>query len=505
MVNGKKILCRGGNWGSNDINIRFDKARYERQIRYHQQMNFNMIRNWVGQTGHECFYDYCDQYGILVWDDFWLANSWDGPNPRETKLFMRNVKDKINRLRHHPSVAVWCGRNETKAPPKLEREMAKAVTELDGHRLFVKNSRAFPARQSSGPWNLVESPNWYFNMPKGFLTELGLPCVPPLESMQRFLPEMSLWPINDMWGLHDFGKGAAKAGTYTKAICDRYGDPESIDDYCMKSQMVNWNNYKALFEAWGQSVGEKESGGVLLWMSQSTWPSLVWQTYDYYFEQTGAYFGSKLACEPVHIQWDQTNNTAFVINTTQHKFEALEAEVRIYNLDGALAFQGQSEVGVEAYNKVRALEFPNATDASLSEVHFVKMYLRRNNELISENFYWRSKQGQDYRALGQLSMMELNVETLPVITAKKRQFTVRVKNKKEQVALSIRLKLMDPQTGLTVLPVSYSDNYFSLIPGEEKNIQIDLDANLDIPVDTYLEIEGWNILPGQRFRLPLGL
>lgn len=498
VVNGQKILCRGGNWGANDINIRFDKKKYERQVRFHREMNFNMIRNWVGQTGHECFYDYCDQYGILVWDDFWLANSWDGPNPADNRLFMQNVRDKILKLRHHPSVALWCGRNETKAPNKLEKAMKEAVAELDGQRLFIKNSRAYPARPSSGPWHLETSPNWYFNQKKGFLTELGLPCVPPVESLHRMLPETDRWPINDMWGLHDFGRGAARAQTYSQAICDRYGDPESLEDFCQKAQLVNWVNYKALFEAWGQIVGDDNAGGVLLWMSQSTWPSLVWQTYDYFFEATGAYFGSKLACEPIHIQWDASNTQAFAINTTQHKLKDLKAEVWVYNLNGSVAFYEMADnLSVTPFNKTHCLSFPLAQDTTLSEVHFVKMRLSKNEETISENFYWRSQDGQNYRALAQLPMVQPSID---IDAIKGAGFSVRVKNETNQVALAIRLKLIDPATGLTVLPLVYSDNYFSLTPNSEKTIRIDLEPDMELPEGTKLVVEGWNI---QTFEIRL--
>ena len=493
QVNGHPILIRGGNWGSNDINIRFDKKRYETQVRLHQEMNFNMIRNWVGQTGHECFYDYCDQYGILVWDDFWLANGWDGPDPRDKVLFMQNARDKISKLRHHPSVAVWCARNETNPPFDLEQQLKEATEVLDGTRMFIRHSRAAPAKTSSGPWHLLGSPESYYEKAGSFLTELGLPCVPPIESMRRMMPEEDLWPINSKWGLHDFGRGAMKADTYTKAICNRYGDPVDIEDYCKKAQLVNWVNYKALFEGVGQLTGDPNNGGVILWMSQPTWPSMVWQTYDYFFEPTGAYFGSKLACEPVHIQRDAEHKAAYVVNITQDLLTDLEAMVWLYNMNGTLVFQDSSLLEVSPFSTKLAISYPDENRLPLlSPVHFVKMQLRKAGKVISQNFYWRSSGGQDYRAMEELPAVKLNGSFQKQPSGDDHFFQLKLSNLTPHIALAIRIKIHNSVTGQPVLPAIYSDNYFSLVPGEARTIKLEVAAS-DFPENGQIIVEGWNI------------
>ena len=80
-INGRRFIPKGGNWGFGESMLRYRAREYDAAVRYHAEMNFNMIRNWVGQIGDDEFYEACDRYGVVVWQDFWLANPWDGPDP----------------------------------------------------------------------------------------------------------------------------------------------------------------------------------------------------------------------------------------------------------------------------------------------------------------------------------------------------------------------------------------------------------------------------------------
>ena len=83
-INGRRFIPKGGNWGFGESMLRYRAREYDAAVRYHAEMNFNMIRDWVGQIGDDEFYDACDRYGVVVWQDFWLANPWDGPDPMTT-------------------------------------------------------------------------------------------------------------------------------------------------------------------------------------------------------------------------------------------------------------------------------------------------------------------------------------------------------------------------------------------------------------------------------------
>jgi beta-galactosidase/beta-glucuronidase len=106
---------------------RIPRERLEAEIRMHQMAHLNMIRNWVGQSTSEDFYELCDKYGILVWDEFFQANAPDGPDPTDIDTYMANVRDKVLRYRNHPSIALWCARNESYPPPEIDADSAQAA------------------------------------------------------------------------------------------------------------------------------------------------------------------------------------------------------------------------------------------------------------------------------------------------------------------------------------------------------------------------------------------
>ncbi len=119
-VNGVPVMCKGGDWGMDEAMKRIPRDRLEAQIRMHQDANFNMIRNWVGQSTSDDFYDLCDQYGIMVWDEFFQPNRSDGPNVVSMPTCISPMSaTKILRYRIHPSIVIWCGRNESDPAPEV--------------------------------------------------------------------------------------------------------------------------------------------------------------------------------------------------------------------------------------------------------------------------------------------------------------------------------------------------------------------------------------------------
>lgn len=340
-INGKPLFIKGGNWGMSEYMLRCRGEEYDTRIRLHKEMNFNMIRNWIGSTTDEEFYEACDKYGIMVWDEFWLNSN---PNlPADIHVFNANAIEKVKRFRNHPSIAVWCADNEGWPEPPLSNWLKEDIQTFDGgDRMYQANSHA-DNLTGSGPW-AAKDPRFYFtayptglggNRGWGLRTEIGTAVFTNFESFKKFMPEDSWWPRNEMWNKHYFGPNAFNAGPdeYDEAIKVGYGLPKGIEDYCRKAQFINLESNKAMFEGWLDHMGE-DASGVMTWMSQPGYPSMVWQTYDYYFDLTGAYFGAKKACEPIHIQWNPVNNAIKIINTTRGDNEDLTASAEIYNLNG---------------------------------------------------------------------------------------------------------------------------------------------------------------------------
>lgn len=379
LINGTPIFVKGGNWGMSEYMLRCRGQEYDTKIRLHKEMNFNMIRNWLGSTTDEEFYDCCDRYGIMVWDDFWINSNPNLPNDLTT--FHSNVVEKIKRLRNHPCIAVWCGDNEARPQAPLEGWMREDIKTFDGgDRYFQPCSNAWNL-SGSGPWGAHDA-RWYFTpYPNyawgngivkgwGFRTEIGTAVVPNVESIKRFIPTEHLWPIDEMWNLHYFGSNAANAtpDNYVEMINREYGKPANLEEFCKKAQLLNMESNKAMYEGWLDHMWE-DATGIMTWMSQSAYPSMVWQTYDYYYDLTGAYWGCKQACEPLHIFWNAVTDEIKVANTTAHDYEGLTATATIYNLNGKAVAQYSKEAEI--------------TSPSNTTVQCFTMDFNRNREVVS--------------------------------------------------------------------------------------------------------------------------
>jgi hypothetical protein len=487
-VNGQRILIRGGNWGMDEGMLNCDAAGYDLRVRLHHDAHLNMIRNWVGMTARDSFYDACDRYGILVWDDFWLANPVDGPNPTDQVMFMANARDKIRRVRSHPSLALYCGRNEGQPPKGLDTALPEAVEELDGTRQYIPDSNAGTVT-GSGPYD-NQNPEWYFaHRGKTLHSELGIVAMPPVESMRAMMPAKDLWPICDMWAVHDYQKPRSDLNTERIAQC--YGPPASIEDYCREAQMVNMETAKAEFEC----LQANQGSGILIWMTQAAWPALICQLYDYYFEPTAAYFGAKKGAEAIHILWDSNADLIKAANNTITSQHGLTAEAWAYSLEGKILWRKSARINLPAESVSDC--FPIERPTNQSPVFFVKLKLRHGRKLLSDNFYWSSSKGGSCAALNQLPRVRLRVSTTVSGDEITRHLAVKVINPTHSVALMIRLKVVRARSGERVLPIFYEDNYFSLLPGESRTVSVEFAAANLAGEPPKLAVEGWNIIPDE--------
>jgi len=487
-VNGHPIICNGGNWGMAEAMLLYNAHDFDTAVHLHKDMNLVMIRNWVGQTARDEFYDACDKYGILVWNDFWLANPGDGPNPADPAMFIRNLRDKILQIRNHPSLALYCGRNEGDPPKDLDDAMRQATQELDGTRYYISHSAKNPV-SGFGPYE-PRAPEWYFkNCGKTLHSELGIVCVPTLDSLRLMMPEKDLWPINGMWALHDYFQ--PRCADYTKLIDDSYGPATDAAGFCEKAQMLNMETSRAMLECWRSRRG---SGG-LIWMTQPAWPSLICQLYDYYLNPTAAYFGVKKACEPLHILWNPDVNQVQVANDTLNDFTGLTAEATVYDLNGNPRFHQNSTMDVKS--GTTATCFPLDFSQATTPVQFIKLRLSNSDQLLSDNFYWHGNNRHDYTALSGLPHVRLtgrvaNVANLDSLDSSTLQVTVT--NPNPTIALMVCLKVVrDNAAHDRVLPIYYQDNYFSLLPQETKIISVQFSKKSLGDSKPVVIVQGWNV------------
>ena len=498
-VNGRRFIGFGGNWGFPEMLLNYRGREYDIAVAYHADMNFTIIRNWVGMTGDKEFYEACDRHGVMVWQDFWLANPWDGPDPYYPGLFEEVAEEYIRRIRNHPSLAIYVGRNEGNPPEEIDAFLAEAVAREHPGMHYIPHSAAGVV-SGGGPYRALP-PKDYFSLwgHDTFHSERGMPNVMNYEDMVRAFGIENIEPVNTMqhpnpiYGLHDYTLGvvpgaasAQSADSFNGIIAKAFGEPADAKEFAALAQWVNYDGYRAIFEA-----RSEQRRGMILWMSHPAWPSMVWQTYDYYFEPTGAYFGSKKACEPLHILWNPLHDDIEVVNYHAGLRRGLTASCDLFNLDGSVVWNREAPLDIREDETVVCfpLEFP----AELTEVYFIRLRLTdAAGTVLSENLYWRGREEGNLKALRTVAQASPEWKVTRTSNDTEHAFELTVRNDGPVLALMLRLKVMDSGTGDLVLPVLYSDNYFFLMPGESKTVRVKVRKE-DCAGRPYLTMSGFNV------------
>jgi len=266
-----------------------------------------------------------------------------------------------------------------------------------------------------------------------------------------------------------------------------------------------------MFEAYGRN--KYTSTGVIQWMLNNAWPSLIWHLYDYYLVPGGGYFGTKKAVEPVHVQYGYDDHSVAVVNDTYQERKGMKARARVYSLEGKLLADKEQAVDVPADGAVKVFDLPSAE--GLTMTFFVRLDLRDpRGRPVSDNFYWLSakadtldwakKQDTVYTPQaefadlsGLASLAKVKLEASAVLEqpagAAGGRVHLRIKNPSSSVAFQVRLRLADPKEGLDVTPVFWDDNYFSLLPGEERIVSGAYDVSRLHGARPRIQIGGFNV------------
>lgn len=526
-VNGRRIHLTGGAWVP-DFMMNRDSLRYDYELRLCRNSNINLVRIWGGGvTPCDEFFEAADRYGLLVWSDFWVTGDTQGefkgsPDwPLQGEVFKKNVVSTILRIRNHPSLLVWTGGNEGHARKELYDFMRSSVISLDGTRPFIPCSSGYaklpagwqgswPDNQASGvysggPYTWQDPREYYKKAIAGndwvFKDETGIPSQPPYNIMPKIIPDL-VWdkklpfPLNNTWGYHDAATGNGRYDLYYKEMVRRYGEPETMEDFCNKMQLMNAVGYQGIFEAAGHKLND--IGGVMLWKINAAFPSLVWQVYDWYLQPNAGYYFMQNACEPLHIQLNLISNKVTVVNRTYKPAPDLVSQVDLYNLNSELLF-----------HEVRKLSLPptgiQETSAIASKLEkakgitFVVLTLKDSKgKILSENIYWISPDN-DYR---QMRAMPSTPVSGKIINSESsdhdKTWTLEINNSSGRIAFFVRPQILS--CGQEILPSFWTRNYISLAPGETATVKVTCpSANLE-GVKPVLKISGWNV-PSQEFEI----
>lgn len=502
QINGKNIVIRGGGYVQ-DLLLRPDKKREETDIKYAKHMNLNTLR-MEAPRGSDYLYDLCDEQGIMLIVGWCCCSSWERWEhwtPHIADIAEASWQDQIVHLRNHPAVFNWLYGSDNPPPGIYEKRYIDVCDKYDGTRPYQSSATQEASDIAGltglymGPWPDVYAycpPSFWYGKLE-FNTEAA-PAgeqIPPMETMRKMMPEKDLWPISKSWDLrlHDRFYPPAR-----KALFLRYGEPAGVEEYSMKSQVLQMEAVRAMFEAYARN--KYRSSGIIYWMYNSSWPSLYWQLYDYYFAPNGSFYAAKKACEPLHIQYSYDDSTIYVVNSLYENFNDLKATARLYdfNMEDKYSHQVTINVAADESKKVMDIAWPEDS----VNIYFLKLDLTdAPGKLISSNFYWLSAKGDkkaDFTGLKYLPEVTLNVSSSPLQKVdKKYTLDLTVENPSSSLAFFINPKILKSTSKDMVLPVFWEDNYFSLLPGEKRTVKVEFNAdNLDGEKPA-LKVEGYNV------------
>ena len=490
VVNGVKVMVRGGDWGMDEAMKRISYNRLDAQFHMHALAHMNMIRNWVGQSTSPDFYDLADKYGILLWDEFFQPNPGDGPNVTDIPTYLANVTDKVLRYRNHPSIVVWCARNEGKPPEQLDKALAAEMMKLDPMRLYQSSSTDGRGVSSHGPY-YWRAPRFFYQLNEAFKTETGSVSIPTMESIQAMMPSKDWETINDDWAQHDMAAGAQRGDEYPFTLARRYGPIRNLADFVRKGQMANYEAFRAMYESRNSEIF-RGTTGILTWMSEPAQPSFVWQLYHYDLEPNSALYATQKASEMVHVQLNEAERNIEIVNNQGAPLHDLKLTQSVYQFDGTL--DNKKVIAIDAVPASTAQKVDTLwVNSRISELYFLKLDLAdANGKLLSTNLYWQNVADDNYTGLANLPTVTLAVQAQSHVSGDQTVFDVVVKNPSPTIALMTHLQLHQQASGQRVLPVFYSDNYLSLVPGESRALTIQA-ATRDLAGGAALMVDGYNV------------
>ena len=544
VINGKPVLIRGAGWAP-DMFLRDDPKRMEAEFSYVLNLGLNTIRS-EGKLEDARFYDLADRDGIMIlagWEccDKWESAAKTGGEPwdaADEKVAAASMASEARLLRNHPSVIGFMIGSDHAPPPAIAKRYVDTLHAEDWPLPII--AAAVPeataetgpsGMKMDGPYSWVPPSYWYADKlggAFGFDSEVSAGAsIPLLDDLTRMLsPQESeaLWKYPELRQYHASAAWSefATITPFDTALAKRYGAPGSLEDYVAKSQLENYDNVRAQFEAFNAHMNAANpSTGVIYWMLNNAWPSLHWHLYDYFLNPAGAYFGAKVANEPVHIQYSYDSRAIVLVNHNLNSEHGLRATIRVRNLDGGVPFERRLQNIDLAGNGTRQLMTLPAV-AGLSRVYFIELELASaNSKPVSRNVYWLSTQtdeldwaNSNWYLTPVTRYADLTpLQSLPTATSEVRAtmrhegaediatVTLTVPPSSKGVALFQHVSVKRSAGGEPMLPILWSDNDVTLWPGESLTLTAHLATSgatssaratpgAATPV---VEVSGWNV------------
>jgi len=471
-VNNKPIFMKGANYIPQDnLQNRVTKTHYRNLLNDAVKANMNMLRVWGGGIYEEdIFYDLCDSLGILVWQDFMFACAM---YPSDS-LFLKNVQEEsiqnVKRLRHHPSIALWCGNNEISEGwnrwgwqdsytekqksviwggyQKVFQEILPAIVSENTQTAYWESSPKFgrgnPQHQFQGDahyWGVWHDAEPFENLEKivpRFMSEFGFQSFPEISTIATF-SDSTDWDLSsDVMRSHQkHPRGNALIKEYMQR---EYNVPEKFEKFVYASQILQAEGMRIGLESHRRS--QPYCMGTLYWQLNDCWPVASWSSRDYFGNWKALHYTAQDVFAPISLSLEKTENNSFniwAISDTTNCTDTLL--INTYSLEGKLISCSKQFIKIQAKSQL------------IASIPFCK-----DDEFI----ICKLKQQKAQSKVGFTKAIKHYVFPKPNI-----QY--------QYIGSQLKLKTDIPAFQLYLHGVKgqFSDNFFSLLPGEEKIIEIE--------------------------------
>ncbi|KAI0125843.1 glycoside hydrolase family 2 protein [Xylariales sp. AK1849] len=522
-VNGNPLQVMGGGYSA-DMFLRWDSTKFTAQVQYMLDLGHNTL-HLEGKNEHPELYDIADRLGLMAiagWEccDKWEAWTYNEELAVKVEWSQGDYVTANSSMRHeaamlqtHPSVLAYLVGSDYWPDDQATAIYVQAFKDLNWQAPIIASAakRSYPkllgpsGMKMDGPYDWVP-PNYWYDISStedrlgaafGFGSELGAGVgTPEFSSISKFLNAADM---NDLWKQPD----------------RRHGAPTSLEDYLLKAQILDYEATRAQFEGFSAYWSAKRPAtGLIYWMLNNAWPSLYWNSFDYYLHPAGSYYGTKVGGRVEHVAYDYVQKAVYLINYSLGRQGARTVGIDVIGLDAKVVTSKTVKVRTQPNNskdiyKLPALNYP-------IDVIFLRLVLSdEKNATLSRNVYWLAKtidsldwensdwfftpvtKYADFTALNKLRIA--NVTTTISRSAEPNVAKLVLENQSSFPAFFVVLDLVDVnKDGQDVVPVIWSDNYVTLWPPEKLRLEVKSD-NLD---GKAVKVRGQNIA---KVEIPLVL
>ena len=524
-INGQPIVIRGGGW-SPDMLLRQWPDRLAAEFDMVRDLHLNTIR-LEGKMESSEFLRLADERGVLVlagWCccDYW--EKWTEWSAADLHIAAASLESQMLRLRSHPSVLGWIYGSDNPPPAEVETRYGEVIAQSRWPNPVLSSASGTPTSlqgpsgvKMSGPYDYVAPSYWYQDTSKfgggfGFNTETSPgPAPEQVPELKRFLPESALWPPdNPVWNFHAGGEGFKNLALFNKAMTDTYGPVDDIASYSRIAQTMTYDAERAMFEAY--SGHRYTSTGIVQWMLNNAWPSLIWHLYDYYLVPGGGYYGAKKANEPVHIQYAYDQHAAVVVNSTLSDTYDMDVTAEVFAPDLKLLFTKTISLEIVKANSSQvAIDIPASVWSSGEQFYFVRLSMEKGGGvLVTRNFYWvagqptvfdwehttyigtPAKQAEVMTGLRKLPSATVEAK----VEAEGHEIVVHIANHSKALAYQLEAEAYD-ESGNLIPALLWNDNYLELMPQESTILSAPIPGSYHGKSVT-IRLSGWNVAPWER-------